>query len=387
MRHAARRLEFGISRGMRRPPLEPESGRAHQAGRRRPAARDSGRARRNCRPRGWADRRRCGGSAAPAPAARSGRRGRCLVGQHPDILGDPARRQTAGQPCAAAPPCAPGRPAWRASAAPSETRKSRSTTGCGTRPLRRCDEGATEGAIAGGGGIVAARCARAGPEQGAHASAAMRGRRKGGAVPRGPGGSASTRVLRKTRSSDAGSPSQSVCDARRAAAPRPAAAGRALGRKAASAGASASAAAGMVDDAHGAGADRVHQPGHAAQAVRRQLQRVDASALAAGAAARRSGCRPVQRFEEHGAAAHGEVAAFDQRAGELARQEHVLEPERAAGPGVSSAMLARHRRRPAARRAVSASCQRSKKGRSGAPASPRNISGSTRPSMRRFSRA
>ena len=99
-------------------------------------------------------------------------------------------------------------------------------------------------------------------------------------------------------------------------------------------------AAGAVDDVH-AIARGGEQSGHAAT-IRIQLQRID---HAAGNPAQQHADRlqATQRLQEEAAIAHGEVAALDQRAGQLARQQYVPVP---GGVGVPR----RQQRRRAGRR-------------------------------------
>ena len=96
--------------------------------------------------------------------------------------------------------------------------------------------------------------------------------------------------------------------------------------------------------------------------------------------------QPLQRLEEHRAAAHRQVAALDQRAGQFARRGTCARTSAARRcRGSAGRRVGFGRPRGPSRR--SASCQMSKNGRSWRTCTGRNASGSTRASRRRFSRA
>ncbi len=129
---------------------------------------------------------------------------------------------------------------------------------------------------------------------------------------------------RSTVRTTAPSPSHSVAWlARRSSSPSSRRAS--AGRKAARPGASTRAEPAIVDHAHGAAADRVEQPRHAGPG--RQFQRVHLVAVLA-AEQHADALQAAQGLQEHLAVAQGQVAALDQADGHLARQQHMLEPQR-----------------------------------------------------------
>ena len=144
----------------------------------------------------------------------------------------------------------------------------------------------------------------------------------GGNAPSNAGRSSQSPGSRSTVSRAAGSPSQSVCTLGSASS-SPSSRRARSGRNAASAGASASPAAGVVDDAH-ALARGGQQTGHAGT-IGLEFQRIDCSPIDA-AQQHADRLQAAQGLQEQASLAHGEVAALDQRAGQFARQQDVAVP-------------------------------------------------------------
>ena len=92
------------------------------------------------------------------------------------------------------------------------------------------------------------------------------------------------------------------------------------------------AAAEDVGDGDVAVARRLHQPRHAQQRLRPQLERI-AVVVVQAAQDDVDRVQATQRLEEHAPVAHGEIAALDQRVAEVLGQERLLEVRRVVRPG------------------------------------------------------